>query len=50
MTVLITTHIERQSNLKGISDFFLGVDDSLDVTECLKQIEIPDMLHVCAHS
>ena len=31
--------------------FFLkkiGFDDSFDVTKCLQQIEIPDLLHVCA--
>ena len=32
------------------SGFFFGFDDSFDVTERLQQIEIPDMLHVCAHS
>ena len=26
----------------------IGFDDSFDVTECLKQIEMPDLLHVCA--
>ena len=26
----------------------IGVDDSIDVTKCLQQIEMPDLLHVCA--
>ena len=26
----------------------MGFDDSLDVTKCLQQIEIPDLLHKCA--
>ena len=25
-----------------------GFDDSFDVTKCLQQIEVPDLLHVCA--
>ena len=25
-----------------------GFDDSFDVTKCLQQIEMPDLLHVCA--
>ena len=25
----------------------IGLDDSFDVTKCLQQIEIPDLLHVC---
>ena len=26
----------------------IGFDDSFDVTKCLQQIEMPDLLHVCA--
>ena len=26
----------------------IGFDDSFDVTECLQQIEMPDLLHMCA--
>ena len=26
----------------------LGFDDSFDVTKCLQQIEMPDLLHVCS--
>ena len=26
----------------------VGSDDSFDVTKCLQQIEIPDLLHMCA--
>ena len=26
----------------------IGFDDSFDETKCLKQIEMPDLLHVCA--
>ena len=26
----------------------IGFDDSCDVTKCLQQIEMPDLLHVCA--
>ena len=26
----------------------IGFDDSFDVTKCLHQIEIPDLLHMCA--
>ena len=25
----------------------IGFDDSFDVTNCLQQIEMPDLLHVC---
>ena len=25
-----------------------GFDDSFDITKCLQQIEIPDLLHMCA--
>ena len=28
----------------------IGFDDSFDVTKCLQQIEMPDLLHVCATS
>ena len=27
----------------------IGFDDSFDATKCLQQIEIPDLLHMCAH-
>ena len=27
----------------------IGFDDSFDVTKCLQQIEIPDVLHMCTH-
>jgi len=30
------------------SDKKIGFDDSFDVTKCLQQIEMPDLLHVCA--
>ena len=26
----------------------IGFDDSFDVTKCLQQIEMPNLLHVCA--
>ena len=26
----------------------IGFDDSFDVTKCLQQIEMPDLLHICA--
>ena len=36
----------------GIKEVFLkktiGFDDSFDVTKRLQEIEIPDLLHVCA--
>ena len=27
----------------------IGFDDSFDVTKCLLQIEMPDLLHMCAY-
>ena len=26
----------------------IGFDDSFDVTKCLQQLEMPDLLHICA--
>ena len=26
----------------------IGFDDSFDVSKCLQQIEMPELLHVCA--
>ena len=28
----------------------IGIDDSFDVTKCRQQIEMPDILYICAHS
>ena len=28
----------------------IGFDDSVDVTKCLRQIKIADLLHMCAQS
>ena len=36
-------HVWRKKNLKKK----LGFDDSFDVIKCLKQIEIPDLIHMC---
>ena len=33
---------------KAISEKKIGFDDSFDVTKCLQQIEMPDLLHVYA--
>ena len=32
---------------KVFSEKKIGFDDSLDVSKCLQQIEMPDLLHVC---
>ena len=32
----------------GFSNKKFGFDDSFDVTKCLQQIEMPDLLHMCA--
>ena len=31
----------------GFSEKKIGSDATVDVTECLQQIEIPDLLHFC---
>ena len=41
-TMLVTNKINRSLPKK------IGFDDSFDVTKCLQQIEIPDLLHMCA--
>ena len=33
---------------RSFSEKKIGFDDSFDVTKCLQQIEVPDLLHVCA--
>ena len=33
---------------RSFSEKKIGFDDSFDVTKCLQQIEMPDLLHVCA--
>ena len=38
----------RMYDEKGFFRKQIGVDDSFDVAKCLQQIEIPDLLHVCA--
>ena len=39
-------HVWRSK--QGLFPKKIGFDDSFDVTECLQQIEMPDLLHVCA--
>ena len=34
---------------KVFSEKKIGFDDSFDVTKCLQQIEMPDLLHLCAY-
>ena len=41
---MMRTHEE----VNGLFRFYVGYDDSFDVTKCLQQIEIPDVLHMCA--
>ena len=42
--------ISRCARMMKIMSFpkKIGFDDSFDVTKCLQQIEMPDLLHVCA--
>ena len=39
----MVVHVAHVSSKKDISEK-IGFDDSFDVTKCLQQIEIPDML------
>ena len=34
---------------KGLFPKKIGFDDSFDLTKCLQQIEMPDLLHLCAY-
>ena len=39
-----------RANMKfnGLFRKKIGFDDSVDVTKCLEQIEMPELLHMCA--
>ena len=38
----------RKNDENQVSEKKIGFDNSFDVIKCLQQIEIPDLLHVCA--
>ena len=40
--------VRTNDKTKVFSDKKIGFDDSFDVTKCLQQIEMPDLLQVCA--
>ena len=44
---LLISRCARMST-RSFSEKKIGFDDSFDVTKCLQQIEMPDLLHVCA--
>ena len=39
--------ILRCARKQGLFQEKIGFNDSFDVTKCLQQIEMPDLLHVC---
>ena len=44
-------HVAHAWCKKGIfREKKIGFDHSFDVTKCLQQIEMPDLLQMCAHS
>ena len=38
----------RMMKTRSFSEKKIGFDDSFDVTKCIRQIEMPDLVHVCA--
>ena len=54
-TIKKKNRIQIQSSLKKpwylykmVAQNKIGFDDFFDVTKCLQQIEMPDLLHMCA--
>ena len=41
-------HVAHEWWKRGLFPKKIGFDDSFDVTECLQQIGMPDLLNVCA--
>ena len=46
---LLISRCARIMKTRSFSDKKFGFDDSFDVTKCLQQIEMSDLLHVCAY-
>ena len=48
---MVALNMSRTYDVKWvISKKRIGFDDFFDVTECLQQIAIPNLLHMCARS
>ena len=45
---LLISGCVRMMLTRSFSENKIGFDDSFDVTKCLQQIEMLDLLHVCA--
>ena len=45
---LLISRCARMMKTRSFSEKKIGFDDSFDVTKCLQQIEMPDLLHVSA--
>ena len=43
---MVAQNILRTYEVKSVKKF--GYDELFDVTQCLEQIEIPDLFHMCA--
>ena len=45
---MVAHNMVRTSEIKNVfSEKKSGFDDSFDVTKCIKQPEMPDLLHMC---
>ena len=46
---MVAQNMLRKTEVKYVfSEKKIGFDDYFDVAKCLQQIEIPDLLHMCA--
>ena len=46
---MVAQNMFRTNDVKQVfSEQNVGFDDSLDVTKCFQQFEMPDLLHLCA--